>query len=147
MPTSAAGRCLTWHASSFSVSQACLTVSCVQSWMLKCARAAWCLRLLSSSFSALFCHGPLCRQDSTASRLKKLCELGNCSAASQRINVQKRNRKFVTSSDKRGREGLPGPTNAAGQGRCAISTHGRLMKLPPRPEITEWYVNRWMYSL
>ena len=82
-------------------------------------------------------------------KLKKLCKggRGGLSAARQRKNAHSRKRAAATSSGNRGREGMPGPTNAAGQYTYARRTHGGIIELQPRPEITEWYINRWLYSL
>ena len=73
------------------------------------------------------------------------CPLKKVSTARQRSKVPSRKSTAATSSGNRGREGMPGPTNAGGQYMYARRTHGGLIELDPRPEITEWYINRWLY--
>ena len=82
-------------------------------------------------------------------KLKRLCKggRGGRSAARQRSRAPARKNTAATSSGKRERGGMPGPTNAAGQYTYTRRTHGGIIELQPRPEITEWYINRWLYSL
>ena len=75
------------------------------------------------------------------------CPLKKVSTARQRSKVPSRKSTAATSSGNRGREGMPGPTNAGGQYMYARRTHGGLIELDPRPEITEWYINRWLHCL